>query len=1040
MLSAGTHRDTSGVSGRLTASRLVGRHGELAELELAFRDAAEGRPGVILLGGDSGVGKTRLLAEFERSLDDRAQVLRGEALEQGEAEMPYAPLLGALRPLVRTHHPALEALSDGGRAHLASLLPSLGGGAGGERMRLIGDGAGQLQLFESLLELFDALSSEQPLVLLLEDMHWADRSTRAFSAYLARSLRRERLLLVLSYRTDELHRRHPLRPLLAELDRVERARRLDLQPLDRAELGQVLTDLIGRRPDELLVDRLMARTEGNPLYVEELLAAGLDGRGAAPQSLHDAFMLRIERLPAGARLVARAVAVGARLDERLVAAATGIEGSELNEALRANVAEHVLVTGDDDRFQFRHALLREALYDDLLPGERGELHLLLARALDGREPAACIEDEIERVAQISSHYAAAGDQPAALRATVRAALEGRRAHAHGDVAELAERALELWPRVEDAETVAGSDRVELLELAASNRGVIGDWTRAEQLWTQAVAAVDPVRDPLRHGHLLARLAKSRWKLNRGAEALELAEQALVVMAPLLDDDAQARGEGEARNRNIDFCGGTAAAERAAVQSWLARTRVLRGQYRQAVCDGEEALEAARASGEEWVVGEVLNTLGMARIALGDVERGEAQLREAVAVARELDDADDIGTAYANLADLLNLSGRAREALEVIEEGLAETPPRLRRTFAWMEMTQAELAFVVGDWDKARAIGLPAANELEGVALMFRLLFDAELALGDGDHELATERLNTVEPLVRVTSEAQWHGQYGSVLGELRRREGDLTAAQQAVQRALDELEVCTDDVMRIARVSAVGASVEADRALRAGDLRDDAVSRDALARTEIHLSRLDAASQDGGPVEQAWLAVGHAELARARGECGVAASLWVDAAAAFDGLQRPYPAATARWRAAEALAEQGNRESAAAEAGAALEVARRLGAGWLRGELEALCARARLTLETTDVAAAEPGDAIETVDEAPFGLTPRELQVLALLASGATNRQIGNSLFMAEKTASVHVSRILAKLGVQSRTQAAAVAHRLHLASAAPEPGPAATR
>ena len=328
--------------GRLTSSHLVGRVGELAELGLVSRDAAAGRPVLVLLGGESGVGKTRLVGEFEQRLVGTV-VLRGEGVEQGDAELPYAPLLGALRPLVREHHPALEALSTGSRSALAALLPALGNGEHPAE----GDQGEQLRLFEALLELLDLLSDSSPVVLILEDMHWADRSTRTFTAFLARTLRQERVMLLLTYRTDELHRRHALRPLLAELERLGRARPIELAPFDRGELTEALADILGDEPSDKLVQRLYSRSEGNPLYTEELLAARLHGRGAAPQSLRDAFLLRIERLSDDARLIARAVAAGRGLDDPTIARVTGIEGERLTSALREAVAEQVLVTGED---------------------------------------------------------------------------------------------------------------------------------------------------------------------------------------------------------------------------------------------------------------------------------------------------------------------------------------------------------------------------------------------------------------------------------------------------------------------------------------------------------------------------------------------------------------------------------------------------------------------------------------------------------------------------------------------------------------------
>ena len=994
--------DTSIMSGRLTSSHLVGRVGELAELELAWGEATARRPVLVLLGGDSGVGKTRLVSELEHRLTAAgALVLRGEGVDQGETELPYAPLLSALRPLVREHHPTLASVSSGSRKQLAALLPGLEDDEAPVRLSGGTDGSGQLRLFEALLELIDCLSEIQPVLLILEDMHWADRSTRTFASFLARSLRQERLMMLLTYRTDELHRRHPLRPLLSELERLERARRIDLRPFDRGELTEALTDILGDTPSGQLVQRLFVRSEGNALYSEELLAAGLDGRGAAPQSLRDAFMLRIERLSAHAQRVARVIAVGRRVDEGTIGEVIGFEPDKLHDALRESVAEQVLVADDEGQLMFRHALLREALYDDLLPGERSELHLALARAFEqrrnGRE-----DSRFELAATIASHYAAAGDQPAALRAAVKAAQAARCVNAYGEIADLAERALELWPRVPEPERVAGLDQVELLMLAASAHGIAGDGSRAEVLLESALGEVDCEADPRRYSGILSRMARVRWHLNRGPEGVETAQRALALLPA-----------------------GENSEERASLLGWLARTRVLRGRFREAITEGEEALAAAVAARDSEAEGEVLNTLGMAQIALGRVDEGVVRLRRSAAIAEADDDPDGAGYAYANLADHLNLRGRTVEALETAKEGLARTPSRIRGRNHWMALTVSELYFELGDWDTAREFLGPPRSQLQGTVLIFRLLREAELALAVGDEETAAPLLDEAEPLVAVSTEPQWIGVLGSLLGELRRRRRDLIGARDAVAQALDRLEVCTDDVMRIARATAVGARVEADIAQRARDLREKAQERDAIARARIHVQRLRAAAIDGGPVESAWRDMGIADLARARGRDDPA--LWIKAAAAWEPIKRPYPAAYARWRATEAYIERGERAEAATSARAALQAARTLGSRWLADEISALADRGRLELDEDPRAPSLPAANGQSDQEDPFGLTPRERQVLALIAEGATNRQIGAALFMAEKTASVHVSRILGKLGVRSRTQAAAVAHRQHL-------------
>jgi DNA-binding CsgD family transcriptional regulator/tetratricopeptide (TPR) repeat protein len=1021
---------------RLTSSRLVGRVGELAELELACREAAAGRPSLVLVRGESGVGKTRLINELENGLTVRevseAMVLRGEAVEHGDTELPYTALLGALRPLVRSRDPALEALSAGSRTQLAALLPALDDGRGGTPRD---DGSGQLRLFEALLELLVALSERATVVLCFEDLHWADRSTLTFVTYLARSLRDERLVLILSYRSDELHRRHPLRPVVAELERLERARRIELEPFDRAELTEALADILGSAPSGELVERLQTRSQGNPLYIEELLAAGLDGRGATPQSLRDAFLLRIERLGAHSRRAVRAIAVGRELSQARIEELTGIEPRELAVELREALAEQVLEAADDDTLRFRHELLREVVYDDLLPGERGELHLALARILERTECEGA-DGGVEHAATIARHYEAAGDQPSALRAAVRAAFAAQQVHAYGEAADLFERALALWPRVlgrsdtldlihttdphhrasQNQHPDGKLDHVYLLASASNAHSIGGDRARGDVLIAHALEELDPAIEPRRYARLLARQARIQWAMNRGAEGLETAQRALA----LLDEDECDR-------------------DRASLLAWLSRTLVLRGKFRDAIEDGERALAAAVRSGDSYSEGEVLNTLGMAQMALGDVEQGTARLHQAIEIARGNDDIDGLAYAYANLSDLLLLRGHTRKSQEVAREGLALVPRRLGRGRDWLHLAMSEALLAAGDLEGARVHLVPAPHQAVGLMLIFRLLLGADLALADGDDQKAAEYLADVHPLVAQASEPQWIGPLGSMLGELHRRRGELVQARAAVASALDRLELCTDDVMRIARVTAAGARIEADFAQRGRDLRDQAMVNDALARARIHIARLRAAAQDGGPVEDAWRLTGVAELTRARGKSDPRA--WTAAGAAWEALERPYQVAVARWRTAEAQVERGERGEAADSAVEALALARVLGAGRLVVEIEGLCDRARLGSRAAvpsagadgnggvgnGAAGTGPGPGSTAAER--FGLTPREQQVLGLVAQGATNRQIGEALFMAEKTASVHVSRILAKLDVQSRTQAAAVAHRLGLSA-----------
>ena len=321
-----------------------------------------------------------------------------------------------------------------------------------------------------------ASATTRPVLLTLEDIHWADRSTRSFLAFLARSLCAERVLTVATYRSDELHRRHPLRPLLAELERAQRARRVELCRLERDELGSSSADILGAPPAAGPRGAHVGRSEGNPLFTEELLAAGLDGRGSLPPTLRDALMVRIEALGEAAEETLRLLAAARRADHELLADAGGLDARALRDALREAVAHHIVSVSDEGHYAFRHALLREVVHDDLLPGERVELHLALARALERRAEAHGGGAWV--TAGIAHHYRAAGDQPAALRASLRAAEEAVRVLAYGEAAALLERVLELWDRVPEAEELAGSDRAAILRRAADAHRLEGDDIRA----------------------------------------------------------------------------------------------------------------------------------------------------------------------------------------------------------------------------------------------------------------------------------------------------------------------------------------------------------------------------------------------------------------------------------------------------------------------------------------------------------------------------------------------------------------------------------
>jgi DNA-binding CsgD family transcriptional regulator len=474
----------------------------------------------------------------------------------------------------------------------------------------------------------------------------------------------------------------------------------------------------------------------------------------------------------------------------------------------------------------------------------------------------------------------------------------------------------------------------------------------------------------------------------------------------------------------------------------ARFLLLQGRFAESRDAADEALRAAEAAGVEGTEALILNRLGLSLFYLGEEERGDEVMRKSIALARRSGSNDQLATAFVNYMGGLHSSGRSEEAAALGTEAAQEVTPG-DRSALWIACARSEVAFDLGRWDEAEEL-LPARNPQTGATLSNLLLRRASLLLGRGDAEGTRKLLEHGRDLLAESVEPQYIAPAGALAVELELRDGDIAAARAAAEKAIDQIEYCSDDAARMAQISAAAVMVEAEAAERARDLGDAAELAAAVARAELAAARTAAAAEEvGREMECAFARDAEADLARARRDEDAPARAGA-AAAAWEALERPYLAARARWREAEAFAAAGAREAAGAAAAQALGAAEQIGSEWLAAEVAGFIARARLPVAARS--AGEPaggngarggsgvdgaaGDGAPGVDEAagnPFGLTPRERQVLAALAQGATNREIAASLYMAEKTASVHVSRILAKLGVRSRTEAAAVAHRLAL-------------
>jgi len=995
----------------LTSPTFVGRTEELARLAAAADRAAAGTPTAVLIGGEAGVGKTRLVGELVASARQAgATVLVGGCVELGGEGVPFGPLIEALRPFLRDlDEPELARLVPGRtRVELARLLPELdpsgrpGTGPAGSGLAAGGFGLGsdQGRLFELLLVLLERLGAERPAVLVVEDLHWADRSTRDLLAFLHRNLRHGRLLLVMTYRSDELHRRHPLRPFLAELDRGRRVERLELDRFGRDEVAAQLAGIQGAPAPAELTERIHARSDGNAFFVEELAATAAAGAdGELPPSLRDTLLARIELLPEPTQQVLRVLAVAAAaVPDPLLAEVAGLPEAELLAGLREAVSAHVLlVDAGDGAYGFRHALVKEAVYAELLPGERTRLHARFATALAGRGD----RGGPGLAAELAWHWYAAHDLERALPAAVEAGRAAERAYAFAEAQRQFERALELWDRVPAATT--GLDKAELLARAGEAAANAGAADRAVALVRGALAEVDHARDPLLAGRLTERLAFHLRVAGRPG-AMEAYQEAIRLVPP----------------------GPTA--ERARVLAGLGQALMLRARFAEAVATCQEAIEVARAAGSPAVEGHALCSLGTALARLEDPDEGLAALHEARRLAAELGSAKDEARACVNLSDLLNDLGRLEEAVAVAMEGIeVARAAGLRRTFgAFLAGNGAAALYNQGRWDEtaeltAAFLELGDEEDLNTVTLRQSM---AVLDAGRGDFASA---LGHVRAARRLAGDEFIAVQYPPVLAsaeaEAAAWQGRLDEAAAAVADGLAALQGPLVD-LRACMLLAIGLRVEGDRVGLAAARHDHDTLADARLVAD-ELAQWARGTFAGSRVawRTALLATCEAEWARVEGEPDP--ERWLAAVAAWERSGHPYPLAVARWRAAEALLTRRADRTLAADLlrrGHATAVA--LGAGPLRGELERLARLGRVDLQPREERpAAEPA----APAGAELGLTAREHDVLALVAEGRSNRQIAEALFISAKTASVHVSNILAKLGVGSRVEAAAVAHRLGL-------------
>src|ERR1700722_12703081 len=519
------------MSASVVSPVFVGRQDEIAALTALLGRVRDGEPAFALIGGEAGVGKTRLIGELTAQADRSGfTVLLGHCIELGAEGLPLAPLVDALRALTRAV-PGDELAQVVGPAApgLARLLPEL---SPDPAARMPADGIQSAQLLELVLGLLGRLSAARPVMLVLEDLHWADQSTLELVAFLVRSLRAARVLLVATYRSDELHRRHPLRPLLTGWERVRTVDRIEVLRFQRDEVATQLAAILAAEPRPGLIDLVFDRSDGNAYLVEEL--AGVIRRGGdpadLPPSLVDVLLSGVDSLSVAAQRLLRTAAVaGKRVPDRLLAEVAGLDEAELFAALREALEGHLLVVDQTGHgYEFRHALTRDAVYEDMLPGERVRLHAAYGETL-AREPGLAGEDT-GVAAALAHHWYAALDLPRALPASVSAG-QAMTSYAPAEAQRHLERALEIWPRVADAEERTGLDQVEVIRLAADAAYQSGAVDRSVSLFDQALAELPAEGDSVRRALVIERRALALRDSGRETEAIAELERALALLPP-----------------------------------------------------------------------------------------------------------------------------------------------------------------------------------------------------------------------------------------------------------------------------------------------------------------------------------------------------------------------------------------------------------------------------------------------------------------------------------------------------------------------------
>ena len=886
-----------------TTPKIYGRDDELSRLREILTVAGQGYRQVGVVSGELGIGKTTLVSELLRTVD--AYQLVGECLPvEGEA-MPFAPITSSLRCLMRSlpSDASAELTQQWPRAFL-DFLPFEFLDARDREVRGIEEAqprsSGQARLFDWLLTVVCRLSTDRPLIWVIENVQWADRSTLDLIDFLARNLSAEPVVLLLTLRTDELDHDHPVRRWLVELNRLGAVTRLNLRRLTREATRAQLVDLISQTespPHRTLTDLIYQHSEGNPLFTEELVSWANDDANQWPDTLHDLVASRLAAMPPPTRSVLNAAAVlGRTYSLDLLTEVLGRDARAVETELGPAIERHLVEPHPSADYSFAGPLIQEVLEADLRPGERRRLHEAAARAKSSHLAEAS-DSQFGLVAQIAHHWDIAQVERKAFAATVQAGLSAERLYALVEADRYFARAVAMACAAEaDAYDELALDQLDLLLHASQAAHMVGDGSEAVALIDQAAELSD---DPVRLAAVLER--KGAYCFNTGRfEAAEGAYRRALSLLP-----------GEPSTMRARVLGGLGLL----AMAWS------RMDQAEELC--HEAIRIARVVGARQAEARALNALGVVTSYRGELDEGIRHSRQAVAIAEELDSADDMATAYIDLAHVLDLAGRFDEAVEVCRVGYAAMcrVGLARQDGSFLQANAAESLIKAGRWEEASGLLARAnASQARGLRVFPILEHEATLRMRMGDFDRAEECVDQVRLLfAEFDAPDAWQREFHEVAADLllclRRPDEALLEARAGLALVEGGAEERMAGTLILKAMQAVAELLEAARAQRNASAVDELLLQAVALKAGAQAMHPDPVTGVGHPLPEAQAVAMtiDAEFLRCEGAESTAEA-WAVVATHWEVLGQPFPVAYANWREAESLVmskQVGHRQVAA---------------------------------------------------------------------------------------------------------------------------------